>query len=188
MDAAERLFVGRGFHATSIDAIADAAGFTKGAVYSNFASKEALFLTVYERRVERGVADIEAALAAAGDVAEGVAEIAAAVAARRGRDDRWLALFHEFWAHVIRHAEHRARFAALHARAQEPLVVATERLIGDRLPVSAREFTVAMYAMQTGLSLERLTQPDVVDATLAERMVRMTTNGLDRAHRGPEEG
>ena len=46
--AADRLFVEGGFHATSLDQIAAAAGYTKGAVYSNFASKEDLFLAVYE--------------------------------------------------------------------------------------------------------------------------------------------
>ena len=39
--------------------IAAAAGYTKGAVYSNFASKEDVFFAVYERRAERGVADME---------------------------------------------------------------------------------------------------------------------------------
>ena len=48
--AADRLFVEGGFHATSLDQIAAAAGYTKGAVYSNFASKEDLFFAVYERR------------------------------------------------------------------------------------------------------------------------------------------
>jgi AcrR family transcriptional regulator len=63
VDAAERLFTTNGFHATSIDAVADAAGYTKGAVYSNFASKEDLFFGVYERRVDRRVEEMEVTLA-----------------------------------------------------------------------------------------------------------------------------
>ena len=63
VDAAERLFSRQGFHATSIDAVAAEAGFTKGAVYSNFASKEDLFFAVYERRVDRRVEEMETALA-----------------------------------------------------------------------------------------------------------------------------
>ena len=50
IEAADRAFVESGFHATSLDQIAAAAGYTKGAVYSNFASKEDLFFAVYERR------------------------------------------------------------------------------------------------------------------------------------------
>jgi len=54
---ARRLFTARGFEATSIDDIAEAAGVAKGAVYHHFASKEAVFQRVLE--------DMQAAIAAA---------------------------------------------------------------------------------------------------------------------------
>src|SRR5436309_10047946 len=50
IDAAADLFARRGFHAASLDDIAAAAGFTKGAIYSNFGSKEDLLLGVVEQR------------------------------------------------------------------------------------------------------------------------------------------
>jgi len=49
LDAAERLFLAQGYQATSIDAIAAAARFTKGAVYRHFPDKQALFVAVFER-------------------------------------------------------------------------------------------------------------------------------------------
>src|SRR5699024_4264666 len=49
MDAAYELFAEEGIHATSIEAIAEAAGFTRGAFYSNFASKEELFFALADR-------------------------------------------------------------------------------------------------------------------------------------------
>jgi len=168
IDAAARLFAEQGFRATSLDAVADTAGFTKGAVYSNFASKEDLFFAVYERRVERHVAHVEALLEdgtrTPGDV---VAFLTAEVARRRTRDDGWFAVFLEFWTHVLRHPEHRARFAALHARAVEPL----ERAFGQQAAergstprLDARVAARAGFAMATGLGLEQLTAPGVVDA------------------------
>ena len=172
VDAAERLFTANGFDATSLGAVADAAGFTKGAVYSNFASKEDLFFAVYERRVERYVERAERTIAQAG-VVEGMRRIVADVTTRRGHDDGWLTVFLEFWTHVLRHPEHRARFAAIHARAIGAPVGHLERLAADRgveLPVAARQAAVAVFAMQTGLSLERLTPPEVVDAELGQRM------------------
>jgi AcrR family transcriptional regulator len=54
--AADRRFSVDGFHATTLALVADDAGYTKGAVYSNFSSKEDLFFAVYERRVERWIA------------------------------------------------------------------------------------------------------------------------------------
>ena len=180
--AAERLFTERGFHATSVDEIALEAGYTKGAVYSNFESKEDLFFAVYEQRAERAVAEIEGVIGEAGPAA-GLERLASELAQRRGRDDGWLAVFFEFWAHVVRHPELRERFAEIHARAADPFVAAVERLAAERgieLPVEARRLTMAMNAMQFGLSLERLTQPEVVDVTLGARMVRLVFEDLER--------
>jgi AcrR family transcriptional regulator len=109
VDVAERLFTAQGFHPTSLDAVADEAGYTKGAVYSNFASKEDLFFGVYERRVERYLENAERTLVRNGGPDQAVLAIIAETAARREHDDGWLAVFLEFWTHVLRHPEHRAR-------------------------------------------------------------------------------
>ena len=190
--AAEGLFVVRGFHATSVDEIALEAGYTKGAIYSNFESKEDLFFAVYERRVDRVVADYERIIREVGPLA-GSERMVSEAAQRRGRDDGWLAVFFEFWAHVVRRPELRERFAKIHARVLEPLIGATERMVEERgieLPVDASQYTVAVYAMTIGLSLERLTQPDVVDAMLAPRMTRFAFEVFegrgDAGHDGKE--
>ena len=181
--AADRLFTRNGFHATSLDAIADEAGYTKGAVYSNFAAKEDLFFAVYERRVRAGVEQAERHLRRAPDFATAVERLAVDAQGRRGRDDGWLAVFFEFWAHALRHRELRERFAELHAEAIAPLAAGLEEHARERsieLPDDARKLATAEYAMQVGLSLERLTQPDVVDPGLAARMARLGVEGLDR--------
>jgi AcrR family transcriptional regulator len=181
ISAAERLFVERGFHATSVDEIAFEAGYTKGAVYSNFESKEDLFFAVYERRAERAIAEIGKILDENGPAAG--LELLASDAARRrgGAEDGWLAVFFEFWAHVVRRPELRERFAKVHRRALEPMADAVECFAGERgISVGARSLNVAMNAMVLGLSLERLTQPDVVDARLGARMVRLVLEDLER--------
>jgi len=50
---AERAFAGRGFHAASVDAIADGAGITKPMVYAYFGSKEGLYIACMERARRR---------------------------------------------------------------------------------------------------------------------------------------
>ncbi len=185
LDAAERLFVRDGFHATSVDAIADEARFTKGAVYSNFESKEDLFLAVYERRVERAVREMEGAIAAADDPAAGIERLAAEAAARRAQEDGWLAVFFEFWAHALRDPKLRERFAALHSRFLGPLVAATAQAFAKRGAEpyeEPRKLATAWNAMQLGLLLERLTQPEVVDERLAARMMRIAFE--ERRERG----
>lgn len=53
LDAAQAAFAERGFHAASVSEIARAAGYTKGAVYANFAGKTELFLAVLDRHIRR---------------------------------------------------------------------------------------------------------------------------------------
>ena len=97
VDAAERLFSAQGFGATPLDAVADAAGYTKGAVYSNFQAvnfgrtMSRDVLAVYERRVERYLEDVGPRISGSENVAEGVLGVIAEVAERRGQDDGWLA-------------------------------------------------------------------------------------------------
>jgi AcrR family transcriptional regulator len=174
LTAAEACFVTRGFHATSVDQVAERAGYTKGAVYSNFTAKEDLFFAVYERRVEQLLTEVVPGLRQAG-AAQAFDWGASAAIERRDRDDGWLAVFFEFWAHVLRHPELRERFAAIHARFLEPLADAVQQLAEDRgqtLPgdVTAGQVVLAWNAMEVGLALERLTQPQTVDVALARRM------------------
>jgi hypothetical protein len=79
---------------------------------------------------------------------------------------------------VLRHPELRARFAEQHRRVIEPLAETAQRFeqMRDR-PEDAYKLATARFAMQLGLQLERLTQPDVVDADLSRRMGLMFTDG-----------
>jgi len=178
VDAAERLFTEQGFHATSLDAVAAEAGFTKGAVYSNFASKEDLFFAVYERRVDRRVEQMEAAIREAPTARDAIMRMVPGGGGRPQAEDGWLAVFFEFWAHVLRHPELRERFAAAHRRVIEPLATAALQIPGEPDdPEEAYKVATARFAMQVGLQLERLTQPDVIDADLSRRMGLMFTEG-----------
>jgi AcrR family transcriptional regulator len=180
--AAEACFVSRGFHASSVDEVAERAGYTKGAVYSNFAAKEDLFFAVYERRVEQVLTEVAPGLRQLG-AERAFDQLATGAMHRRDPDDGWRAVFFEFWAHVVRHPELRERFAAIHARFLEPLAEGVQQLAEDRgltLPsdVTASQVAAAWNAMQVGLNLERLTQPQTVDVALARRMGRLLLDAV----------
>jgi AcrR family transcriptional regulator len=192
LSAAEACFADGGFHASSVDEVAERAGYTKGAVYSNFASKEDLFFAVYERRVERVLTEVVPGLRQVG--AAGAFDwLATATIERRDRDDGWLAVFFEFWAHALRHPELRERFAAIHARFLEPLAEGVRQLAGDRglaLPgdLTAGQVVLAWNAMEIGLGLERLTQPEAVDGVLARRMGWLLLDAVLGAARPSADG
>ena len=69
LDAAERRFFTDGYHGTTLDDIADEAGYTKGAVYSTFKSKGGLFVALFDEVVDRRIEEIRLLL----DEHEGVA-------------------------------------------------------------------------------------------------------------------
>jgi AcrR family transcriptional regulator len=79
--AAARVFARRGFHGASVEAISEDAGLSTGAIYSNFESKEELFLTLWEERIERRRRELRSAVEEAGGREAGLAAAAANVGA-----------------------------------------------------------------------------------------------------------
>src|SRR6266704_7205933 len=78
LSAAMRVFARDGYAGASVDAIAGQAGFTVGALYSNFATKQDLFLAVFERHCAGELA----ALRALAETAASAQELLAALTAR----------------------------------------------------------------------------------------------------------
>jgi len=160
--AARETFAEVGYQRASLDAIASGAGFSKGAVYSNFASKEDLFLAVVEQETGR-IRDTLAGTVTAvddgkPDRARDVRLLAEALLAG-ARDGRAQLVFAEFRAH----AAHDPQLAALTARVRAGLVASTadqlHRLVearGHRLTVDARDAAVLLLALTNGLALEQV--------------------------------
>ena len=88
LDAAGQVFARRGFHAATVDEVADAAGYTKGAVYSNFTSKDELFLALLDQRLAAQLQQVEALYAI-----ESSEEL---LAAMRGRTEQEFAAARDF--------------------------------------------------------------------------------------------
>ena len=101
-------FLERGFHGASLDEIAEEAGYSKGAVYSNFAGKDDLFLAVLDANAERrarALADVILDQAALEDSYRAVSR---SIAAADETKPRWTPLLLEFWAHASRRPALRA--------------------------------------------------------------------------------
>lgn len=152
--AARRVFVERGFHAATLEAIAEAAGFSKGVVYSQFDSKADLFLVLLERRIEERAAEN----ARAGSIAELLATARRATAA----EPEWNLLLLEFRVHAARAPEINARYAELHARTAQRLASALREAAGSepRPPAVPPEETASfVLALAAGVTLEDLVVP-----------------------------
>ena len=159
--AARRVFLARGYHAATLEQIADEAGFSKGVVYSRFASKADLFLALLEDRItERAAQNAALArdLAGSGDFA---APLDLAQRAERAAPG-WRLLVTEFRIHAARDPGLNRRYAALHARTVEG-IAAMMALISERgaehLPFPPRQLAELVLAVETGLALELQADP-----------------------------
>src|SRR4051812_23829556 len=126
--AAAEVFGAKGFHAASLDEIADAAGFTRGAIYSNFGSKEELLFAVYDRLDDITLAGMADAIdERGGGDPLGDATAAAAVWTRLlGRSRDMIALSLELHLYALRNPEAQERLARLERQASEKLAAFIE--------------------------------------------------------------
>ena len=165
LDAAERVFARDGLRGASVDAIALEAGYSTGAVYSNFKGKEDLFLTLLEERIDPRLAVVYEAIEA--ELAAGVAPLEAArrfVSMLRGERDAFSLLI-DFWGQAVRDPAAAERFAQRHARLRAivgHLVNAAipERETGAGLPTD--QLSTSLIALANGFVIELLADPDAV--------------------------
>lgn len=171
----------RGLRDASIDEIAASAGFTKGAFYANFASKEELFLALLDEHFDRRADEIHDALATDEDPE---------VQARRGADDfvammsanpEWQRLFFEFAAHAARHEEFRVQLVERYRRIRARMAEDYRRRaaeLGISLPVPPESLALMTFAMANGVAMERLLEPDAVADDLFGSLLEIWVAGL----------
>lgn len=106
--AGSRVFAEQGVHEARLDAVAAAAGFSKGAVYSNFSSKEDLLAQVMQRATNRVLQSLQELIRI--DIS--AADVGNVVRAAFGRHDQSaeFALLSELRAYAIRHPEFMPEF------------------------------------------------------------------------------
>src|SRR5207302_3998510 len=164
LDAARRVLLERGYYAATLDLIADEAGFSKGAVYSRFASKADMFLALLEDRItERAAQNAQLAgeMAGTGNFA---ALLELAEQAERGAPG-WRLLVTEFRVHAARDPELNRRYAALHAQAVDGVAqtfVQVSKEGAKDFPVPPRQLAELWLTIETGRALEQIASPDAL--------------------------
>jgi len=170
IEAAARVFARKGFAGTSVDEVAEAAGVTKGAVYSNFDSKEDLVRAVLDERLERRLREIPDSVPPEHrTVAEDA--VAASEQFRSVLDEERdaLLLAFEFTIYAARNPEFRDDFIAYHRRARSDIAPVIEERIragGNELSVPSEQLAAIFNAIGNGVALERLMDPDSISDDL----------------------
>jgi AcrR family transcriptional regulator len=177
LDAAARVFGARGFHAASVDQVAEAAGYTKGAVYSNFASKQELFLELLDRHLDEAIGALEQLVF---DVApEDRADRFVAQQDRIGVLDRgWFLLEAEFLLYAARNLQVRDRVAARQRRTHDRITALTRRHLDD-LGVGEDLLPAADAARILMATAGGLTQAALADERVAEDAARLLAQTME---------
>jgi AcrR family transcriptional regulator len=183
LDAAARVFAAKGFAGASVEEIAEEAGFSIGALYSNFAGKEDLFLALMSGRAADRVAEATTTLAdwheGSGQPWQAFGQQMADVA---DKNMDLAPLQAEFWLYAIRHPEVMATFAAnVKARQADLEQVIAAELTRDGgaypedLPGS---LAVVISALFTGMVRQRRLDPESAPPELYGDALRWLFAGL----------
>jgi AcrR family transcriptional regulator len=156
--AAAEVFTAKGFHAASLDEIADAAGFTRGAIYSNFGSKEELLFAVYDRLDDLTLAGMADAIdeRGGGDPFRDATAAAAVWTRLLGRTRDMLALSLELHLYALRNPQAQERLARLEQQATAKLAAFIEDAFdrqGRQLHMPAADLADLGRAGVNGLEL-----------------------------------
>jgi AcrR family transcriptional regulator len=183
LDAARSVFARGGFHGASVEEIASEAGFSTGALYSNFDGKEDLFLALMEREIAAHAREIAEAVGARASVDERAKGGARQWMTMIEREPQLLLLFMEFWAYGVRDARVRPKVAARFAQVRELLT----RLIADgvrefdlELALPAEQLAVAIDALADGIARQKLADPDAVPDELMGKVLSILFAGATR--------
>jgi AcrR family transcriptional regulator len=172
LDAAERVFLRRGLQGSSVEEISAEAGFTRGAFYSNFASKDELFIELLHDRVYSGYRKMLDDLPDSGATprerlrkgAEKVRDV------QDGEQGRWLfRLWLECLTQAARDEEFRklaASFWSGNRAAMAAVGKEDYKQLGRKPPLPTDQMATAMIALDIGLAVQHIVDPDAAPLDL----------------------
>ena len=189
LDAAAQTFARKGYAGASVEEIAESAGYSTGALYSNFASKEELFLELMSARASRRVTAVTEILETMDDPVEALARLMERTADHDKNTDL-MALRAEFWLYAVRNPAAMEALAAQRRDQVDALVsvisAAMERW-GAPADVSATELATVVLAMFQGLVRQRRIDPARVSGDLFAQSLRWLFAGLRAVAPEPPE-
>jgi AcrR family transcriptional regulator len=163
LNAAEQVFARVGYEKAQVEEIAEAAGFSKGALYAHFKSKEDLFLALYEKKTAGSLAKLRHALDSA-PTRKGKIDAFRSFYINLSKEKDWALIILEVKLFLRRNPEVRERLRQIDEHAGDSIEVVLTRLFGN----SARAAGEALGGIFSALVLEADLEPGI----LSERKMR----------------
>ena len=170
LEAAEEVFRRRGFAGSTVEEITETAGFSRGAFYSNFESREQLFIELLHKRVYDEFTRMLERTPRQRTARAQMRSTAREFARRYEHGERWL---FELWLECLAYAARHPEFASLPAtfwRGNRELtarmVDTTYAQVGERPPIESKHLATALTALDIGLAIQNLVDPEEVPLDL----------------------
>jgi AcrR family transcriptional regulator len=182
LNAALRVFARRGYSQARVDEIAAEAGYSKGALYWHFASKEELLDALLEERIDQPLRERVALLASAPPERDMALEATREFARQLAEQREALLLEREYWSLAIRDPQLRARFLERQHEFRGALAAALQaraRHLGTPdMPMAAEDVARVVMSIIGGLTLDELIEPGSVQPQLLGEALAVIYAGL----------
>ena len=164
VEAARTVFLRRGFHRASLDEIAEEAGYTKGAVYSNFDGKDALFLAAFEEHFRRRAEAYAEVIFDQDDIEDSYRIVGRLWREANERDPEWARVLNEFLIHASRDESLRRAVHEVRERGVERIAEIVDALAarhGVEFTMPTVDIVRGSGALNRGLAIEQLINPEL---------------------------
>jgi AcrR family transcriptional regulator len=180
LEAAAKIFCKHGLEGASIDQVAEVAGFTKGAFYANFKSKEELFLVMLDEQFSRELERLDRTLSGTDEFRHEARAAAVDFIHSAGGED-WPRLYFEFAAYAARNEEFRRELATRQRAMRERVAKVYHRWLegfGVDSPLPIEDIAAMTYCMADGFLVDRLIEPGLSEELYAT-MLSVFVRGLE---------
>ncbi|HDR4874377.1 TPA: TetR/AcrR family transcriptional regulator [Bacillus cereus] len=157
LESAVEVFAQLGFHGASVDKIAEYAGFSKGAVYAHFNSKEELFLAILEKQMRLHVHNIHQIIEEQHSLSQFIGILDEYSLSSRQKNRTWSMLNMEFLLYAMREESVRHKWSNMITKSVEQISKAIEKLMSkeneNESALSANEMAWTILSLENGISL-----------------------------------
>ncbi|MFZ4453963.1 TetR/AcrR family transcriptional regulator [Salibacterium aidingense] len=178
LEAGAEVFAQAGFHGASIDQIADTAGFTKGAFYAHFDTKESLFLALFEEKMQAEVGTLDEMMGEEPSLEQFIEIMAAQFESDWEESKSWDLLKLEFLLYALRNESIRRPFADMINNTINRLAKDISPLITEQVNKkwTAERIVWAVLSLESGMALYQYMAKEDMPSHLFEQVLRELLN------------
>lgn len=180
LKSARKIFARDGFEAARLEDIAKDAGYTRGAFYAHYSSKEDLFFALLEQQAYEHQVQIQRLLSPLNDQVEKLRAMREYYVTKAG-DRSWSMLMLEFKLFAARHPKIRPKLAKTHRVIRQAFRQEIEGLLPSPMRLGSEQESavrIVLEALLHGLTLEQAYDPSVLQRERIEDVLRRVFNLL----------